>query len=63
MNNEILVLEISIILNETGAYKKITELLKKYNLDIDETINEYSFEYNLVKPIIEQYNDNIEPII
>lgn len=58
MNKENLLLEISNILNDTGAYKKIEKLLQKYNLDIEQTIYDYDFENNLVQPIIEQYEDN-----
>jgi len=58
MNKENLLLEISNILNDTGAYKKIEKLLQKYNLDIEQTIYDYGFENNLVQPIIEQYEDN-----
>jgi len=58
MNKENLLLEISNILNDNGAYKKIEKLLQKYNLDIEQTIYDYGFENNLVQPIIEQYEDN-----
>jgi len=59
MRKDVLILEISNILNDTGAYKKIDSLLQKYNLDIEQTIYDYDFEENLVQPIIEQYEDNI----
>ena len=58
MRKDVLMLEISNILNDTGAYKKIEKLLQKYNLDIEQTIYDYDFENNLVQPIIEQYEDN-----
>ena len=58
MRKDVLILEISNILNDTGAYAKIEKLLQKYNLDIEQTIYDYDFENNLVKPIIEQHEDN-----
>ncbi len=58
MTKEVLILEISNILNDTGAYKKIDSLLQEYNLDIEQTIYDYYFEENLIQPIIEQYEDN-----
>lgn len=57
MRKDVLILEISNILNETGAYKKIEKLLQKYDLDIEQTIYDYDFEENLVQPIIEQYEN------
>jgi hypothetical protein len=58
MRKDVLILEISNILNDTGAYKKIDSLLQKYNLDIEQTVYDYDFEGNFVQPIIEQYEDN-----
>ena len=58
MRKDVLTLEISNILNDTGAYAKIDNLLQKYGLDIEQTIYDYDFENNLVQPIIEQYEDN-----
>jgi hypothetical protein len=57
MRKDVLILEISNILNETGAYKKIEKLLQNYDLDIEQTIYDYDFEENLVQPIIEQYEN------
>ena len=51
-------LEISIILNKTGAYEEFENMLNcKYNLDIDTLIYEYEFEENLINPIIDYYNE------
>ena len=51
-------LEISNILNETGAYKQIEELLRnEYDVDLDIIIYEYDFENNLTNPIIDYYNE------
>ena len=58
MRKDVLILEISNILNDTGAYAKIEKLLQKYSLDIEQTIYDYAFEDNLVQPIIEQYENN-----
>ena len=58
MKKDVLILEISNILNDTGAYAKIEKLLQKYSLDIEQTIYDYDFEDNLVQPIIEQYENN-----
>ena len=57
MTKDVLILEISNILNNTGAYKEIDKLLKSYDLDIESTIYDYDFEGNLIEPIIEQYED------
>jgi len=57
MIKDVLILEISNILNDTGAYEKIDKLLQKYSLDIEETIYYYDFENNLAEPIIEHFND------
>ena len=58
MKEDILMLEISNILNNTGAYNQIEHLLEsKYSLDLEDTICQYYFEENLIKPIIEQYEE------